>query len=92
LGKEELMRELTPILLGEVLRWNILSEDHDVIPCDVDTMMGGALDWETTIKPILDEAADLYVPELMRPLQKAMPRPSRNGRTVASTSATLVST
>lgn len=99
LDKEELMRALTPIFLGEVLRWNLLTEDTidgqrvvDVIPCDVDTMMSGALDWEETIKPILDAAADLYGPQVMRPLQKATSKRSRSGRTAASTSATSAST
>jgi hypothetical protein len=90
--EEEMMRSLCPIFLGEVLRWNLLDDEGRPIPCTVEVMMDGSLDWEDTIKPIADEAADLYGPQVMRPLQKAMPAPSRNGRTAASTSVTPAST
>jgi len=70
-------------LVGGLVRWNLLDDDG---PIPVEAVTDGSMDWETTLKPIVDEASNLYAESLMRPLLPPTSKSLRRGQTSASTS------
>ena len=62
-------RDLGMVYLTDgLLRWNILDDKGKPIPCTREVLESGALDWDTTLLPLADGAADLYSESVMRPL------------------------
>lgn len=53
-------------LRGGLIGWNILDDEGDAIP--IYAIDNGALDWDTTLRPVAERAADLYTEGLLRPL------------------------
>jgi len=64
--------------------WNLLDEDGDPVPFDVDTILN---DW-TLARPVGDAASDTYSDAVMRPFQKKLEARSPTGRTRRGTSRT----
>lgn len=79
-----------------ILAWNILDGDGKPVPCTVEVLRSGVLDWGDTLEPLVSHAADLYGEEALRPLVRLVEtastsqasRSSGDGRTERSTSAT----
>lgn len=66
-------------LHGGVVSWNILDDAGQPVP--LSAMDTGALDWDETLRPIADKAAELYTESLFRPLLHAAKKSSQHGRT-----------
>jgi len=78
-------RQLGRIFIaGGLLSWNILDDDGDEIP--ISEALGDALDWQSTMLPIANAAADLYTPQVLHPLQTTPRKRSKRGQTKRSTS------
>lgn len=75
-------------LTDGLLRWDLLDDDGEPIPCDEATLRGGALSWEETLLPIAEEAHRLYMDSVLHPFRTARESiSSRSGPTADSTSA-----
>ncbi len=69
-------------LTDGLLRWDLLDDEGDPVPCDGDTLRGGAISWDETLLPIADRAAELYTESVLRPFRPAKASSSsRAGRT-----------
>jgi hypothetical protein len=65
--------------------WTLTDEDGDAVPFDVDTLLA---DWALA-RPVAIRAGELYQASVITPFLPKPAKPSRTGRTRATTSAPL---
>ena len=66
------------LLRGGLVGWNIVDESG---PIPITAIDDGSLDWDETLRPIAEQANDLYTESLMRPLLEGMKKSSPGGQT-----------
>jgi hypothetical protein len=75
-------------LVDGLVRWTLLDDEGKPVRTDEAFLHSGALDWDTTLWPIMEQAATLYSDSVMSPLLRGRQAPLPDGPTEASTSPT----
>lgn len=83
------MRVMGMVLIEDgLVAWDVLDDDGEPAPFDKASIRSGMYDYESTLKPIIDRAFELYEASVMRPLQQMAQRQKSEASTSSNSGPT----